>query len=141
MFTLEESTDKRSALQLGIGVLKAFVQKLGSRRFQVRTPTAVCSVRGTEFRVEVLSGGRTTVDLYKGLLGVEDHRGQQVLLHPSERLQVDLRGLGSLSALPNQASVQKAQFHSIMQREMALDMSKEQVMASAVNELKTAEFQ
>ena len=140
-FILEEASSSQASLRLAFGALKAFVQRVASRQFKVRTPTAVCSVRGTEFRVEVLSGGRTVVDLYKGLLGVEDHRGQQVLLHPNERLQIDLRGMNSPSALPSQSSLQKAQFHALMQREMVLDMSKEQVMAAAVNELKAAEFQ
>ena len=98
-------------------------------------------MRGTEFGVQVLSGGRTVVDLYKGLLGVEDRRGQQVLLHPNERLQVDLRGLGTPNALPSQRAQERNRFHSLMQREMALDMSKQQVMAAAVNEIKAAEFQ
>lgn len=140
-FTLDEGSSRRSMLRLTLGSLKAFVQHLGSRSFQVRTPTAVCSVRGTEFGVQVLSGGRTVVDLYKGLLGVEDRRGQQLLLHPNERLQVDLRGMGSPGSLPSQGAQLRNQFHSIMQREMALTMSKEQVMASAVNEIKSAEFQ
>ena len=140
-FTLEEASGSRSLLNLGFGAIKVWVQRLGSRRFQVRTPTAVCSVRGTEFRVEVMPGGRTTVDLYKGLLGVEDHRGQQVLLHPNERLQVDLRGIGLPSALPSQTSIQRTNFHQLMQKEMVLDLSKEQVMAAAIGEIKAAEFQ
>lgn len=140
-FTLEEASGSRSMINLGFGAIKAFVQRLGARRFQVRTPTAVCSVRGTEFRVEVMSGGRTVVDLYKGLLGVEDHRGQQVLLHPNERLQVDLHGIGQPNALPSQTQLQKQNFHALMQKEMVLDLSKEQVMAAALSEIKTAEFQ
>jgi hypothetical protein len=140
-FTLEEASGSRSLLNLGFGAIKVWVQRLGSRRFQVRTPTAVCSVRGTEFRVEVMPGGRTTVDLYKGLLGVEDHRGQQVLLHPNERLQVDLRGIGLPTALPSQTSIQRSNFHQLMQKEMVLDLSKEQVMAAAIGEIKAAEFQ
>jgi len=140
-FIVDQATSRRSTLNLTFGALKAWVQHLGSRRFEVRTPTAVCSVRGTEFGVQVLPGGRTVVDLYKGLLGVEDRRGQQVLLHPNERVQVDLRGMGTPGALPNERAELRSRFHTIMQREMALTMSKEQVMAAAVNEIKTAEFQ
>ncbi len=140
-FQLEAAEQGKSGIKLNFGWIKAFVQHIGNRKFQVRTPNAVCSVRGTEFRVEVDNGGRTTVDLYKGLLGVEDRRGQQVLLHPNERLQIDLRGIGRPSASPSRAQIQKSQFHNIMQREMALDMSKAEVLASAAREIKLAEFQ
>lgn len=140
-FTLEEAGSGRSLMNITIGKLKAFVTKLGSRKFQVRTPTAVCSVRGTEFGVEVMSGGRTVVDLYKGLLGVEDKRGQQILLHPNERLQVDLSGMGQPSVTPTGAQIQQSNFHNVMRREMSLDMSKEEVQAAAAREIKLAEFQ
>ena len=139
--TLEENDGHNMGSLLNIGTLRAYVKKLIARKFQVRTPTAVCSVRGTEFRVEVMGGGRTVVDLYKGLLGVEDHRGQQVLLHPNERLEVDLRGMSNPSSLPSQGQIQKSQFHSVMRREMSLDMSKEEVQSAAAKEIKLAEFQ
>lgn len=139
--TMEESSGNNMGSLLNIGSLRAYVKKLISRRFQVRTPTAVCSVRGTEFRVEVMGGGRTVVDLYKGLLGVEDHRGQQVLLHPNERLEIDMRGMSNPGSMPSQTQIQKSQFHSVMRREMSLDASKEEVQAAAAKEIKLAEFQ
>lgn len=140
-FTLESADAKSSGLKLNLGSVKAFIKKLQARRFEVRTPTAVCAVRGTEFSVSVLSGGRTVVDLYKGLLAVTDHRGQQMLLRPNERLQIDLRGMGSPAGLPSQTQLQQSQFHSVMRREMTLDMSKEEVQAAAAREIKLAEFQ
>ncbi|MBI3551757.1 MAG: FecR domain-containing protein [Elusimicrobia bacterium] len=140
-FTLEEASRGRSAIRLNFGAIKAFVQKMASRRFEVKTPTAVCSVRGTEFRVEVLSGGRTIVDLYKGLLGVEDRRGQQILLHPNERIQIDLRGLNKPGGVPSQGQQKQSQFHQLMQREMAIEMSKADVLSAAAREIKLAEFQ
>lgn len=140
-FTLESADARSSGVKLTLGVLKAFVQKLGSRRFSVRTPTAVCSVRGTEFQVQVLSGGRTVVDLYQGLLGVEDHKGQQILLHPNERIEVDARGMGTSAPTPTQTQIHQSQFHAVMRREMTLDMTKEQVQAAAAQEIKLSEYQ
>jgi hypothetical protein len=140
-FMLEDASDGKSSIKLGFGWLKAFVTKVNKRRFQVKTPTAVCSVRGTEFRVEVDRGGRTTVDLYRGLLGVEDNRGNQVLLHPNERLQVDLRGVGSPATVPSQSQIQQSNFQTVMRKEMVLDMSKQQVLDAAAREIKLAEFQ
>lgn len=140
-FTLEASDDKRSGVHLNIGALRAFIAKLGARRFQVRTPTSVCSVRGTEFQVAVAPGGHTTVDLFKGLLAVEDHHGQQVLLHPNERVEVDHRGMGPMQVIPTHGMLQRAQFHALMQHEMTLDLSKNQVLAAAAQEKKLAEYQ
>lgn len=142
-FTLERAVKAEgSFLRLEFGRLKAFVNRLaGSQRFQVKTPTAVCSVRGTEFQIEVLSGGRTVIDLYKGLLAVEDGRGQQILLHPNERLRVDASGLGAPGISPTQSEARRESFQSVMRREMSLDMSKEEVLAAAAREIKLAEFQ
>lgn len=140
-FTLDNATAQQSEMSLDLGKLRAFIKKLGARRFMVRTPTAVCSVRGTEFAVDVQQGGKTTVDLYKGLLGVEDRRGQQILMQPNERIEVDRGGMGSPQMLPTQSQLQKSQFHGVMRREMSLDMSKEEVMSTAAREIKLAEFQ
>jgi hypothetical protein len=140
--TLQEAGGARSASRLDLGSLRAIVEKQGDRRFEVLTPSAVCLVRsGTEFRVEALVGGRTKVDLSKGLVEVEDKRGQQILLHPNERLEVDLRGIGKPDAKPTPAQQTRADFHELMRREMGIDRAKFQVMAQATREIKTAVFQ
>jgi len=138
---LEESSPQRVSMRLNLGTLKAFVQKLLSCRFEVRTPSAVAAVRGTEFRVRVLSGGRTHVDLYKGLLGVEDNRGNQVLMHPGESLRIDRRGMGVPQRIPTRGQLRRRGVHASMKREVGLDQSKEAVLAAAAREIKLAEFQ
>ncbi len=52
-FKIEKMEKADSAFFLSVGSLLAKIQKLGSQRLQVRTPTAVAAVRGTEFGVEV----------------------------------------------------------------------------------------
>jgi hypothetical protein len=140
-FTLDTSAPGQSGGALGFGRLRAFIEKLGSRRFVVRTPTAVCSVRGTEFQVDVNQGGKTVIDLYKGVLSVEDGRGRQILMQGNQHLEVDQKGMSELSVVPSQAAVQQSKLESVMRREMALDMSKEEVMAAAAREIKLAEYQ
>ncbi|MFA6316019.1 MAG: FecR family protein [Elusimicrobiota bacterium] len=140
-FVLEEAGARGTGVRLFMGVLRAKVERLLSRRFTVRTPTAVCSVRGTEFQVQVQEGGRTNVDLYKGLLAVEDSRGQQILLKSGQRLEVDLRGIGQPTEAPSQAQSRSQGFHGVMRREMSLEMSKEDVQAAAAREIKLAEYQ
>lgn len=140
-FALEESAASRAGLRLSIGRLKAIVQKALSRRFEVRTPAAVCSVRGTEFEVRVETSGRTHVSLYKGLLGVADNRGSQVLMQPGERLRIDVDGMGALQRTPSPEQGKRESFHNQMRREVGLDMSKEEVLAAAAREIKLAEYQ
>ena len=97
--------------------------------------------RGTEFLVSVAAGGRTTVDLFRGLLGVEDRRGHQLLLRPNERLRIDLRGMGVGERLPSRTQVERQDFRAQMNREVALDLRKEEVLAAAAREIKLAEYQ
>ncbi|MFA5140014.1 MAG: FecR family protein [Elusimicrobiota bacterium] len=139
--TLEEASESRHSLKLHLGILKAYVTRIARRRFEVRTPTAVASVRGTEFQVTVLSGGRTRVELYRGLLGVEDNRGNHVLLRPNESLSVDRRGMAVPQHLPSQREARRGETRSSAARELGLDMSKEEVLAAAVREIKLAEYQ
>ncbi len=52
-FKIEKTTKGESSFFLSVGSLLAKIQKLGTQRLLVRTPTAVAAVRGTEFGVEV----------------------------------------------------------------------------------------
>jgi len=140
-FSVDALTPSRSLVRLDLGHLKASIKRLLNRRFQVRTPTAVASVRGTEFNVSVLAGGRTHFELLQGLLGVEDNRGHQVLLHPSESVTVDRRGMNVPQRRPSHGQIRRQDVHSRMDRELGLDMDKEEVLAAAARELKLAELQ
>jgi len=51
-FKLEKAAKGDSSFFLSVGSLLAKIQKLGTQRMRVRTPTAVAAVRGTEFGVE-----------------------------------------------------------------------------------------
>ncbi|MHB2025854.1 MAG: FecR family protein [Elusimicrobiota bacterium] len=132
-----------SLITLALGTLKAAVTHNPARIFEVRTPSSVCAVRGTRFRIQVLAGGATVVDLYKGLLAVSDHKGQQLLLHPNQRARVDLRGLrlGQTSAHSAARLVKLARFHDRMRREISSDFSRQHIQAAAVRELRLADYQ
>jgi hypothetical protein len=142
-FLIEEQTPGSISLNLSLGRMRTWVSKILHRRFLVRTPTAVCSVRGTEFQVQVRFGGRTAVDMYKGLLSVTDSRGQEFLLKPGQRLDMDFRGsLGPPQGTEGKATAPPpSSLQSRARYEVALDMSKEQVLAAAARELKLAEYQ
>jgi len=91
----KDGSDKNdSGMKLNFGWMKAWVKKVAQRNFRVRTPTAVCSVRGTEFTVDV-DGNNTNIDLFSGALAVQDTMGNETLLNEGQHIKVDERGLGS----------------------------------------------
>jgi hypothetical protein len=128
-------------MRFNVGWMKAFVTKAMGRRFQVRTPSAVCSVRGTEFDLSVSNEGRTSVNLFQGQLGVADNRGNEVLLREGQRVDVDHRGLGAVGQATGKAQGEESQLRQALKREVGLEMSKEQVQAAAAIEQKTAVYQ
>ncbi|MGE5204658.1 MAG: FecR domain-containing protein [Chlamydiota bacterium] len=73
-------------LQLLLGRIVAKVTKrtVGAPSFQLGTPTAVISVRGTQFEVEVNRHNVTEVDVFEGLVEVAGagNRGPSMLLQP-----------------------------------------------------------
>jgi len=142
-FTLDVTKPGLALMSLLLGVLKAEVTHNPARSFQVRTPTTVCAVRGTRFRIQVQAGGTTFVHLYRGLLAVTDRKGQQLLLHPNEGTRVGLKGLPRLGGLPSRAAARlaAARFHAKMKREMNFEISRGQIEAQAQRELRLADYQ
>jgi hypothetical protein len=72
-------------LQLFLGQILARVSKRtgGAPPFQLATPTAVISVRGTRFEVDVNRYNVTEVDVFEGLVAVAGaENGPSVLLEP-----------------------------------------------------------
>lgn len=59
----------RDYLSLAIGYIRLYITKLFPN-FEVRTPSAIAGVRGTEFSVEVLEDQTTIVTVYEGEVDV-----------------------------------------------------------------------
>ncbi|MBC7320399.1 FecR domain-containing protein [bacterium] len=59
----------RDYLSLAIGYVRLYITKLFPN-FEVRTPSAIAGVRGTEFSVEVLEDQTTIVTVYEGEVDV-----------------------------------------------------------------------
>jgi hypothetical protein len=53
-------------------------------KFSVRTPSAVCAVRGTDFSVAVSTSGETSIGLFEGKVAVAGGSGEQELLAGGE---------------------------------------------------------
>lgn len=129
-----------TGMKLNFGWMKAWVQKLAKRKFDVRTPTAVCSVRGTEFAVNV-EGNKTSVDLFRGLIAVGDVKGNESVLREGQHVTVDEKGLGRVMSSGEFKTQQKEESQQVLKHEVALNMTKEQVQAAASEEIKLAEYQ
>ncbi|MBI5239351.1 MAG: FecR domain-containing protein [Elusimicrobia bacterium] len=140
-FTLQESTSGGTSLKLSIGSLRAWVNKALSRRFDVRTPTAVCSVRGTEFAVDVNAQGHTNIQMFSGVLAVADQRGNETVIRDRENLRVTDKGFsgGQGQAAP-QSTTSKDKLKDQARREVGLEMSKEAVQAAAAAESMNAVY-
>ena len=84
-------------LQLLLGEIVAKVQKrLGIEpSFRMGTPTAVITVRGTRFMVEVTKKNKTTVEVYEGLVEVMGLAapGRPVLLQPGFSITISETGV------------------------------------------------
>jgi hypothetical protein len=91
----------KDLLDVMIGRVKVYIQKLNGlpNNNKVTTPTAVISVRGTIFDVQIEDDqGTTLVSVDEGEVGVRNQmRGGEVILHPGEAVRV----------FPNQPLAQK----------------------------------
>lgn len=143
-FLLQEAEPKAATMQLTLGFLKAWVAKISSRRFEVRTPTAVCAVRGTEFSVDVNAHGRTNVQMFTGLMAVSDGLGNEAMVKEHQSIRVTEKGLGPVQGgqnrVPTRADLRREQLKQVARREVGLEMTKEEVQAAAALEAKKAVY-
>lgn len=88
-FEINRISHEENSVAVTKGKLQAWIRKFAGRTFTVRTPAAVCAVRGTVFGVEVAESGGVTWDLFNGSIQVSDTRtNHSVDLVPGQRLQV-----------------------------------------------------
>jgi hypothetical protein len=75
------------------GQFDFFIQKIKLRQFKLRTPTAVTSVRGTNFLADTDSDGATTIKMLDGTVDVSDPDGKKtVQVKTGYQLTVDKSG-------------------------------------------------
>ena len=79
-------------------------QKTASK-FLVRTPSAVCAVRGTDFSMLVSTGGETAVGLFDGEVAVSGAQGEKLLLPGREAAA----GAGGVEIKDHFSSLMKAE--------------------------------
>lgn len=100
-FAISKVSPTDNAVEVVRGRMQAWIRKFAGRGFSVRTPSAVCAVRGTVFEVEVAESGRTAWNLFSGSLQIADNRSRTVDLAPNQRLEVSqAEGAAAPVALP-----------------------------------------
>lgn len=125
---------------LDAGRLKSFVTKLkGGNRFEVKTPLAAASVRGTVFEVGYDDESeKGFIDVSEGTVALEKD-GKEVLVHEGEKL--DFIHDVPLGAPANRETSTEEGRKTAFRREVALGLSKEEVMSAAAEEMRVAEYQ
>lgn len=109
-FVMEQMDEKEVKLEVKFGVFEAWVKKLRTRRWRVRTPSGVAAIRGTDFVIRLVSPDGTIRDfaslqqliesntpisvdtvfeLFTGSLDVTDGFGNRTGLLPGQQLTAD----------------------------------------------------
>lgn len=141
-FVVNDVDQGKTTVELAVGFLRAFVARIGSRQFRVRTPTSVCAVRGTEFSVGVDQAGQTNVQMFAGVLAVADTHGNETLIKDNQSIQVTDHGLGQVQGGKQSSNdPHTQQLKDQARREVGLEMTKEQVQAAAAEEARNAVYE
>ncbi|GAB4028247.1 MAG: hypothetical protein Fur0012_00150 [Elusimicrobiota bacterium] len=142
-FRLESENSSAAKINLLAGKIRNWVKKF-SRKFEVKTPTAVCAVRGTDFMVSSDNEGNTRVEVYEGSVLAGDSKGKEVLLRSGEMIEVGRDGLGERLPNPNPPQEMGASLNdrkAAARKELYSEISKESVIKQAQAEMQAAEYQ
>ncbi|MBN1622368.1 MAG: FecR domain-containing protein [Endomicrobiales bacterium] len=139
--------DKEVEQQKGKTIFKVAKLWRGGK-FRCKTPVAVCSVRGTEFAVEVGDDNKSTFKVFEGMVDVSGLDGVGgVTLNPNEKIDVmENIPMGaptpfSMSDQNEKSDLVKTAIAQGVSIEVSADLSKEAIQKAAADEIKNAEYQ
>ena len=128
--------------QLG-GRTRNRVRKIIGKGFTLRTPTAVCSVRGTDFTVGVSEGGDTHLQVDDGTVhGIKlaTFEEEDVPAGHSQTFTADNSPLAPQETQGSERP-EASRLKEMAKKEVGLDMTRDEIQAAAAEELKLAEYQ
>lgn len=140
-FRVDTADRKETLFTLSAGKLRAAFAGLFSSRIAIRTPTAVCAVRGTVF--EMGADARSTeVNMAEGVLEVQDNKGRQAVVTSEETVTIGEQGMEQ----PRQVSLSDnralpAVRPMVVDRESARDATRRMLEDVRNRELKANEAQ
>ena len=89
LVTLKDLSVNNRLFRQDKGKTRVVVRKLAQgQQFRFTTPTAVCSVRGTEFGLEMISSKETVLRVFEGIVAAGKIGGTDVPVHPNQRLSI-----------------------------------------------------
>jgi|CXWL01.1.fsa_nt_gi hypothetical protein len=142
-FSLESDRPGRASVVALFGSLRLTASAAGGRSVSLRAPTCLVRARGNlvVLRLTVSGGGNATVEVEKGLAGIEDNRGRALLVAEGQRVEVDLAGLREATQAPTPVQARKLDFLSSMRRELGYELGREADFAAASREARRGEHE
>ena len=143
-FKMNAEDNDKVSLGLVFGRVRSWVKKF-SKKFEVRTPSAVCAVRGTDFMVSADADGNSRIEVYEGSVLTGDSRGNSALVREGQASDIPAGGrMGEPGKNPNEPSDMNSSIgdpRQIARAEIYGEISKEAVLARAQEEMQSAEYQ
>ena len=143
-FQMTAENGEAVSVGLHFGRVRSWVKKF-SKKFEVRTPSAVCAVRGTDFTVAANADGDTTVEVYEGSVLAGDKSGGSALIKEGQTNTIPMNGrMGQPrenSNPPDNMDGSSGDARVQARRELYSEISKADVLAEAQAEIQSAEFQ
>ena len=143
-FKMAAENSESVSVGLYFGRVRSWVKKF-SRKFEVRTPSAVCAVRGTDFMVSADAEGNSRVEVYEGSVLTGDSKGNSGLVREGQFSEIPAGGrMKDPGDNPNEPSDMNSAFGSPSQmarNEIYNEISKEDVIARAQEEMQSSEYQ
>lgn len=98
-FRLDQLSPTKISIFVTLGTVHCWVSKLPGRDFEVRTPTSVSNVIGTEFTVTVDASGKTTLKVISGSVEIKDALGNKITLGEGKSMTTDKAGDPSIAKI------------------------------------------
>jgi hypothetical protein len=140
------TAEDKDSVSLGLyfGRVRSWVKKF-SKKFEVRTPSAVCAVRGTDFMVSADAEGNSRVEVYEGSVLAGDSRGNSALVREGQFSDIpnggSMREPGSNPNEPGDMNSAVGDPRQAARAEIYSEISREDVMSRAQEEMQSAEYQ
>jgi len=140
------TAENKDSVSLGLyfGRVRSWVKKF-SKKFEVRTPSAVCAVRGTDFMVSADADGNSRVEVYEGSVLAGDSRGNSALVREGQFSDIpnggSMREPGDNPNEPSDMNSAVGDPRQIARAEIYSEISREDVMSRAQEEMQSAEYQ
>jgi hypothetical protein len=142
LFSIDKTDSQETSFTLKAGKIRAAFAGLLSSRVSIRTPTAVCAVRGTVFDIGADDNGHTEVSMAEGVLEVKDNKGREAVITSEETMKIGEGGMErpQIVALNDDRALPAVRPYAVHQ-EMARDATRKMLEDVRNRELKANEAQ